>query len=1267
MTSSTTKWQIWIDTGGTFTDCIARDPGGVFHKTKVLSSSALRGTILEWINSQKIRIRQNWNAPNNFVKGFQFHLLGREHAPVPVHSFDARNSIINLQEELPVNNPPNSFEVTSDIEAPILAARLVTKTTAGQQLPPSDLRLATTKGTNALLEHKGVPTLFLVTEGFGDLLRIGDQKRPDLFALNIEKPKPLYREVIEVPERIDSEGNPIRSLQKNSLKAQLEQVQSPAETSVALCLMNSYKNATHEQEVANLLEELGFNYISVSSELSPFIKILPRAQTTVVNAYLAPILHEYIDRVREELSSGSFRMMTSAGGLVDTENFNPKDSLLSGPAGGVVGASAVGKKVGFKHIISFDMGGTSTDVARYDNEFDYLFQHQVGDARLAAPALSIETVAAGGGSICSFDGFKLTVGPESAGADPGPACYGAGGPLTVTDVNLLLGRLEPENFGIPVSMEASQQRLDEIIKQVNNQKAGHSTATEILEGFLQIANERMADAIRKISLRKGYDPREYAIVAFGGAGAQHTCAIASQLDISDIVIPTDAGLLSAYGLGNAVIERFEEQQILQKLQDVGTSLEKQFEELGEKAIAKLQQEGIPEAETELRRRSVFMRLEGQEATLEVNFGDGKELAESFKQLYLQRYGHWIGGRTIEVESIRVVASSKKPKFDHVKETEPESTAQPRRTKEIIFNGEKVKTPILKRSHLSRGQKFSGPALILDPYSTIVVDPGWALEVRENGSLVLFQVDAHSETASSRISGGRSEAVALELFTNRFTSVAEEMGEMLRRTALSVNVKERMDFSCALLNADGELIVNAPHIPVHLGALGICVRRLQETIEMNPGDVIVTNHPAFGGSHLPDITIVTPIFTKDPSPELIGFAASRAHHAEIGGTRPGSMPPDASTLAEEGVVIPPMHLIKEGNEQWDQMRRQLESAEYPTRDIEENIADLQAAVAANNRGAHSLLQLVEAHAKESVLHYMSALKQYAADKMRATIRNLPKGSFETTELLDDGTRLKANITITERAIIFDFEDTALVHPGNLNATPAIVNSVIIYILRLLVDEELPLNEGLLEPVSIQLPKNSILNPDFPQNPRECPAVVGGNVETSQRLVDLLLKPFEKIACSQGTMNNVLFGNDSFGYYETIGGGTGAGPDFHGTDAVHHHMTNTAGTDPEILEQRYPVRLDCYSIRKNSGGSGDHHGGNGIQREMTFLEPVSLSVLTQHRREQPYGLNGGNPGQRGKQWVIRNDGTRETLASIDGADLQAGDRFYLLTPGGGGFGS
>ena len=1256
------SWHIWIDTGGTFTDCIGVDPDGGIHKVKVLSSSSLRGSVRKAIKANRIMIDHGWNAPSRFIEGFRFSILGSPHPECHVTSFDAQENILEIDTYLEELEDANnvSFEVISPYEAPILASRLLTGTLPGDSLPPVNIRLATTKGTNALLENKTAPTMLLISKGFGDLLRIGDQKRQDLFAKKVNKPGQLYSKVTEVSGRIDAEGRILQELRTGNLKEEVQRFAKNPDASFALCLMNSYKNSVHEQEVRSYLEDLGADYISVSSELSPFIKILPRAQTTVVNAALSPVLKKYLDNVSSKIGKAPLHVMTSAGGLINAQNFQPKDSLLSGPAGGVVGASSIGRNNGFRKVISFDMGGTSTDVARYDHDFDYVFEHKVGHAKLNAPALSIETVAAGGGSICSFDGNKLTVGPDSAGATPGPACYGAGGPLSLTDINLLLGRLEEENFGIPIKPEASEEEFSRLLKAIRESGNEQPDRKEILEGFLQIANERMANAIRKVSMRKGYDPSEYALVGFGGAGAQHVCAIADELEISDILVPSNAGLLSAYGLGAAVIEQFAEKQVLGNLSELGPMLGSYLENLGEEAKRKLtEKEGVGEDEIQIRKELLFMRIQGQDSTLKIDCRQDTDLRAAFREAYQNRYGHWIEGSEIEVESIRVVASTQPSEMEHLTSVSNTEETEPVGTKPVQFHGKLMDTPIHIPRKLPVGSSVTGPALILDPYSTIVLEPGWKATVRDDDTLHITK----SGEKNRRRKQPQSESVELELFTNRFSSIAEEMGEMLKRTALSVNVKERMDFSCALLNKEGELVVNAPHIPVHLGALGLCVRRLSKSISMKEGDVVVTNHPAYGGSHLPDVTVVTPIFST--SGKHMGYAASRAHHAEIGGTRPGSMPTDAGSLAEEGVVIPPMYLVRGGEPKWDAIRDHLANAKYPTRSIQENMADLQAAVAANHRGAASLQSLANRYGEQKIIHYMAAIKNEAAHKCRQMLEKLSEESTESLEYLDDGSLLKAKITKKKDQLEIDFTGTAKEHPGNLNATPAIVNSVVMYVLRLLIDEPLPLNEGLLDPVSIKLP-TCMLNPEFRENTEDCPAVVGGNTETSQRLVDLLLKPFKQVACSQGTMNNVLFGNNAFGYYETIGGGTGAGPDFHGADAVHHHMTNTAGTDPEILEHRYPVRLEKYAIRKKSGGQGKFQGGNGIERELTFLEPVSLSVLTQHRVERPYGLEGGKPGAAGKQWIIKKDGSKIPLTSISGDDLEAGDRFCIQTPGGGGYG-
>ncbi|NGP78038.1 5-oxoprolinase [Balneolaceae bacterium YR4-1] len=1255
-------WNIWIDTGGTFTDCIGIDPDGVMHKAKVLSSSSLRGSVVKSLKANRYIIEQDWEAPSRFIEGFQLNLLGITHPKCLVTSFDAQNNTLEIDTYLEDLEEAEriSFEVISPYEAPILGCRLLTKTAPDEDLPPMSIRLATTKGTNALLENKTAPTMLLINEGFGDLLIIGDQKRQDLFAKNVIKPDLLYNEVCELSCRISANGEILKDFQPGNQDEIITKFLKEPYAAFAVCLMNSYQNQTHEQELRKYLEDLGASFISVSSDLSPVIKILPRAQTTVVNASLSPVLKKYLDSVKSGIGRSSLHVMTSAGGLINADNFEPKDSLLSGPAGGVVGASSIGRNNGFQKVISFDMGGTSTDVARFDHDFDYVFEHKVGHAKLNAPALSIETVAAGGGSICSYDGNKLTVGPDSAGAYPGPACYGAGGPLSLTDINLLLGRLDEANFGIPIALEQSEVKFKQLLENIAETSGENPDRKEILEGFLQIANERMANAIRKVSMRKGYDPSEYALVGFGGAGAQHVCAIADELDINNILIPSHAGLLSAYGLGTSVIEQFAEKQVLENLSELESKLDSYFKSLTEEAKMALQEkEDVRQSQIHVRKELAFMRLKGQDSTIKIDYSENTDLKTAFKEAYKNRYGHWIEGSKIEVESIRAVASTRPSEDEFQLADYTQKNTGPVRTKPIQFHGQTLDTPVYIRNQVATGVRVEGPALILDPYSTIVIEPGWNASVKDDGTLLLSS-STNNELIRKQ---SQSQSVALELFTNRFTSIAEEMGEMLKRTARSVNVKERMDFSCALLNREGELVVNAPHIPVHLGALGLCIRRLSESISMQQGDVIVTNHPAYGGSHLPDVTVVTPIFSA--SKQLLGYAASRAHHAEIGGTRPGSMPPSARTLSEEGVVIPPMYLVRAGVPQWDSIRERLTNAIYPTRAIEENMADLQAAVAANHRGAESLRTLAERYGEDTVTSYMAAIKNEAAIKCRQMLKKIPDSTSDSLEYLDDGSTLKAVIKKEGEQLEIDFSGTEKNHPGNLNATPAIVNSVIMYVLRLLIDEPLPLNEGLLDPITIRLPE-CMLNPKFSEDPADCPAVVGGNTETSQRLVDLLLKPFNELACSQGTMNNVLFGNEQFGYYETIGGGTGAGPGFHGTDAVHHHMTNTAGTDPEILEHRYPVRLEKYAVRKESGGVGEYRGGNGIERELTFLESVSLSVLTQHRVEVPYGLKGGKPGAAGKQWVIRKDGSRLALSSISGEELEAGDRFIIQTPGGGGYG-
>ena len=1247
------EWNIWIDTGGTFTDCLAIDSRGVVHREKVLSSGALRGTISDVITPQELRIDSSWQAPKDFLRGFEFCLLDTTHARVRVAAYE--QSSIHLDTPLPDAVAGHTFEVRSTDEAPILAARLATSTAAGAPLPPLSMRLATTRGTNALLERRGAPVAFFVTEGFGDLLEIGYQQRPDLFALDIQKPKPLYRTVVEVPERLDANGTVVRAIDLSGFEEDVSELLNAGIRQAAVVFLHSYRNSAHEERLTDFLIEQGFDHVSRSSDLVPFIKAIPRAETTVVNSYLTPIIDSYLQRVEDALTGGRLHVMTSAGGLVQPESYRPKDSLLSGPAGGVVGAVEAGRRSGFEKIIAFDMGGTSTDVARFNNDYDYVFEHEVGDAHLVAPALAIESVAAGGGSVCRYDGGELTVGPESAGAIPGPACYGAGGPLALTDVNLLLGRLDRQRFDIPIDIEAAERAFEELFAAVNERKKISVSREDFLEGLCDVANERMADAIRKISVRQGYDPAVHVLVAFGGAGPQHACAVAKHLGMRAIVVPEDASLLSAMGLGGAAIERFAEQQVLQTMDEIGGDISEWVDELSETATTYVVNEGVDVA---VRRTIVSVRFAGQETALQIDYDAATPIEKAFETRYRDIYGYWPDSGQVEVESIRVIASSGPGGTPSYVGRESGRQAEPVNARSW-FNGEWQDVPAVERDTLVTGDKVDGPALISEPHTVTVVDPGWFAEVDGADALILRRSDVRTPSRHA----DRPGVVTLELFTHRFETIVREMGEMFQRTAVSTNVKERLDFSCAMLDVSGELIVNAPHIPVHLGALGVCVREVQASLPLEPGDVIVTNHPEFGGSHLPDVTVITPVYAE--SGGLLGYVANRAHHAEIGGIRPGSMPPSAMSLPEEGVVIPPTYLFRRGEARWEDIRAILCGAPYPTRRVDENMADLHAAVAANRHGAGMLCRLASEHGEKIVHHYMETLKERAAACIRSALQKIPDGVYEALEHMDDGSPLCVTIDITDDHAHFDFTGSSGVHPGNLNATRAVVHSVVVYVLRLLVGEPLPLNEGLMRPVRLTVPAG-ILNPPFPEDSSKAPAVVGGNIETSQRLVGCLLKALGLAACSQATMNNVAFGTAHYSYYETVCGGAGAGPSFEGASAVHTHMTKRRITDPEILEHRYPVRVDRFAIRRLSGGNGTYRGGDGAIRELTFLDEMSLSVLGQHRVDGPFGLAGGEPGKPAVQRIERVDGKIETLNSIDGRDVHTGDRFILETPGGGGFG-
>lgn len=1252
-------WKICVDTGGTFTDCIAENQDGEVRRTKVLSSGKLRASVIKTNNDGMVYIHQNWNTFGASLTGYSVSFARKSGRIGEIITFNPEESILYIKFSDKITlQPGTEIDIYSGEEAPVLAARLITSSTLNEVLPVSEMRLGTTKGTNALLELKGENPVLLITEGFADLPEIGTQQRENLFELNISKPKPLYRAVIEVPERIDSKGEIIKALTESEINNVLREVYKHKPVVVVIALFNSYVNPNHEQILRNLLKTAGIKYVVASSDLGKEIKILSRVQTVIVDGYLKPVLDNYLYRVRKSLPKHTkLRVMSSSGSLINSHQFSPKDSLLSGPAGGVIGTGIIAEKLGLKKVLAFDMGGTSTDVSKYDNGYDFIYETKVGSASILAPALYLETVAAGGGSVCGFDGFKLTVGPESAGADPGPACYGAGGPLAITDINLLLGRFNTSGMSFPVDVESAKVWLTEL-------KKAHPTLQKItdesiLKGYLDIANEKMAKAIQKISTRKGYDPSEYSLVAFGGAGGMHACQIAQILNVESVVIPYDAGILSAYGIGNARIERITSRLILKELKLVKDSIQQIIDELFDEGCRLLLDEGIDSNNIACSKVSLDMRFMGQDEVLEIPYRSIETIEKDFKKQYLKMFGHYIESRAVEIRSIRCFVADKCSNIVQISWPQKINTPEPAEKQQSFVNGKWQNVPVFKIENLNEGNYFSGPAIVINKTSTSYIDEGWQVLINHDRDMLLNHQELKKNSDNNK-----PEEVQLELFTNRFMSVATEMGSLLQRTAFSVNIKERLDFSCAILDKQGYLVVNAPHIPVHLGALGLCMREVLKQYSLQEGDILVTNHPAFGGSHLPDVTMIAPVYFKG---KLVAFLANRAHHAEIGGISPGSMPANARRLAEEGVVIPPIYILKGGKEKLNDLNEILVNYKFPTRAVHENLADLRAAMASLNYGNEKLQELLATHTAETVTYYMRKLKKYAEFTLSKSLKKFEDIKLSAIEYLDDGSAIEVKISVTKQKVIFDFEGTSGQHENNMNATPAIVNSAVLYALRLLVEDQIPLNEGLIEKVEIKLPKGCMLNPVFTDNPETSPAVVGGNVEISQRLVDTLLKAFGLAACSQGTMNNLLFGNNQFGYYETICGGVGATLNANGASAIHQHMTNTRITDPEILEHRYPVRVEKFAIRRGSGGEGKFKGGNGVERQITFLEPMQVTILSQHRVESPYGINGGKSGLKGEQFKVDKDGNLEQVKGIDTLDLNSDEGILIRTPGGGGAGT
>ncbi len=1215
-------WEISIDTGGTFTDCLGISPAGKKIRLKILSHSALRAKILEHPGSETLVIDHSWAFESHVLEGYPVTPEGTQEENYTIQSFDPRSSKLILDRPFSTDLKSEIIEIISPEEVPVFACRLMTGTGLSEKLPEINLRVGSTRGTNTLLEGKGAKTALVITEGHRDLLAIGYQQRPDLFALEVKKAKMLYDTVITVKERLSASGAVITPLEDKERSRVVQAVLESRPESVAISFMHSTKNNTHELQIKEALEKAGLKFISASSEMSGDAGWIARASTTVVNAYLDPIMAGFKSKITKHIPG--VQMMTSGGQLMPARGFLPKDSLLSGPAGGVAGAVAVAAKAGFDKIITLDMGGTSTDVSRYDGAYDYQYETKAGESFVKGQALAIETIAAGGGSICTIDDLgRFQVGPESAGSVPGPACYGFGGPLTLTDINLLLSRLDPEKIEIPIDIDKARAALKEVKDKLEGITREDYKFEDILKGFLTIANEKMAEAIRKISLARGEDPAGYTLVAFGGAGGLHACAVAVLLDIKTILVPGDAGILSALGIAASECAVTIEKERLLPLDALLPDLEGLIKEQEKEGRERLLELGCDSKRIYRKHSILLLRLKGQSTTLSIEVGKGDRIREDFIREYKKIYGHWLEGKEIEAVSLKSEIAERK-----------------------------LDTPASREGKSS--DPIHGPKLMTRATSTLFIEAGWSGGQTSNGDLILEKVGEQSSGKATH-----PEAALLELFTNRFKAVADQMGALLQRASFSVNVKERLDFSCALMSPEGYLIANAPHIPVHLGSLGICVRSVIEKIDLKPGDVVITNHPAFGGSHLPDITLIKAVF--DQEKRLIGYVANRAHHAEIGGKIPGSMPPDAKTLEEEGVIIEPM-LLQTGDEvRWDAIKQVLLNGPWPTRALDENLADLQGALASVNAGEKALMSLGEKFGTSQVLDYMEKLLDYSRKRLMNKISKESTNYWEATEALDDGTEIKVKIIYESGILKFDFSGSGARHPGNLNATPAIVNSVVLYILRLWLGEAVPLNEGLMRNVEVKIPRG-FLNPDFSTNP----AVMGGNTEVSQRLTGTMIKALGWSAGSQGTMNNLVFGNQSFSCYETIGGGTGAGPGFNGGDGVHHHMTNTRITDPEIMEWRYPVRLEQFELRTNSGGKGQYPGGEGIIRKIRMLEPVQVAVLTQHRTHGPYGMEGGAPGVPGRQWVITKEGKEVNLEHKDTLGLEAGDTLIMETPGGGGFG-
>lgn len=1148
----------------------------------------------------------------------------------------------------PDGGPLRAVKLLSTDEAPILGIRQLMGLPADAPIPPSEVRLGTTLATNALLEKKGVRVGLVITRGFGDLLEIGHQTRPDLFALEIQKPQLLTEVVLEVDARLAADGAVVARPDRQQVLPQLRTLKAQGVEALAIVVIHGYRYPELEVELGAWAKEAGFTEVALSHQVAREIGLVGRGDTTTVDAYLTPILGHYLAKLENALPGSTLRVMQSSGSLVEGPKFRGKNAILSGPAGGVVAVAHVAKSYGEGQVIGFDMGGTSTDVCRYGGAFERSYETEVAGVRLRAPMMAIHTVAAGGGSICRFDGHRYTVGPDSAGAHPGPLCYGdpRAEALTITDVNLWLGRIRPERFPLPLSRTPVEAALRKV--QASLHSAGHHpNLEEIAEAFIEVANANMAEAIRRVSVAKGHDLAHHALVVFGGAGGQHAAALAQKLGIPRVWFHPLAGVQSAFGIGLAEIGWDGVRPAGCPLPGALLGLSAAQAELKAEAIEALAKEGIA-PERIVHRPTLLLRYRGSESTLELELSDEVSLQRNFEALHQRQFGYQRPGHPIEVESLRWSAGAPSPSVDR-----PAPIAAPglgAGEAELWSDGRWIQVPLRPRELLQSEEEVEGPAIITEATGTIVVDRGFRLRVRSDGGLCLEGrgVGAHDRRSADL------DPLRLELFHNLYFGIAEEMGTVLERTALSTNIRERRDFSCAVFDRSGALVANAPHIPVHLGAMSASIRGLLRAHpDPRPGEVYATNDPAGGGSHLPDITVITPV--HDANGRRLFFVANRGHHADVGGISPGSMPPFSQSLAEEGVVLRAQRIVADGHLDEAALLQTLGAGPYPARDPRGNLADLTAQIAANAAGARRLLALVEDQTFPVVEAYMGHVRRHAARAVEEALLARPDGEVHFVDHLDDGAVIQVRLQKTGGRLCIDFSGTSKESSGNLNAPEAVTLAAVIYVVRALVGPHIPLNGGCLDPVELIVPQGSLLSPGPDR------AVCGGNVETSQRVVDVLLGAFSRAAASQGTMNNLTFGDDHFGYYETIAGGAGATPYGPGASAVHTHMTNTRITDPEILESRYPVRLLQFSRRRGSGGRGRYDGGDGVVRELLFLRDLQVSVLSERRIYAPFGLAGGEPGAVGRNLL---DG--QNLGGKAQLSVKAGQRLRIETPGGGGYG-